>query len=262
MPRYMAIDPHRHRKAGWLPYPDYRFAAGDALVPVVADEVPHVLAVMPMAFHAHGDGHHELVAVQSLTGNLNLCVHPEGKWMTGYVPAHYRGHPFRLLPEPEGDRLLLCIDVESGLWLDEATESGQRFFTDDGGLAERFGALKAFLEKLEEGRRRTRRAVRALEEYGLIVPWTLKTQGEQGETQNVEGLSRIDESALNELSPEALSAVRREGGLTLAYAQLLSQHRMPNLARLYRLRHQLDPAMPDIDGLFDGDEEISFDFDG
>ncbi|MDN3524168.1 SapC family protein [Halomonas sabkhae] len=260
MSRYMAIDPHQHRSAGWLPYPDYGFAAADALVPVVADEIPQIMVHMPLAFHAQQGGH-ALVCVQSLTGNLNLCVHPDGRWLAGYVPAYYRGYPFRLLPEPEGKRLLLCMDAESGLWLDDASDTGQRFFTEDGELTERFTRLKAFLEKLEEGRRRTHRAIAVLEKHELIVPWRLKTQSDSGETQAVEGISCIDEGALNALAPEALAEVRQEGGLSLAYAQLLSQHRISSLSRLYQLRHQLDPQTPDIDGFFEGDEELSFDFD-
>ncbi|MBB3142877.1 SapC family protein [Halomonas organivorans] len=261
MSRYMPIEANLHAHAGWLPYTDYQFAAGDALAPVTLEEVPHVLKAVPLAFRRLDEGLYQLVAVQALTGGLNLCVAPDGRWLSGYVPACYRAHPFRLQPSEDRRQWRLCVDVESGLWLDDARQQGECCFTEDGVESSRLANIRAFLEKLVRGRILAARAVKALAAEGLIQPWPLKTQDEHEQTHEVEGLYRIDEPALNALPEDRLAALRDAGGLSLAYAQLLSQHRLNQLAQLYRLRHAVSPPAESLDEWFDGDEELHLDFD-
>lgn len=261
MSRYMPIEASRHPHGGWLSYGDYRFAAADALAPVSLEEMPHLLKTVPLAFRRFDDGRYQLVAVQALSGGINLCVGPDGRWLAGYVPACYRGYPFRL--EPGGDRRpwRLSIDTESGLWLDDAREQGERCFTEEGDESHELIRIRLFLEKVARGRVLTARAVDALAREALIQSWPLKTQDEHEQTREVEGLYRIDEAALNALPGERLGALRGVGALNLAYAQLLSQHRLDHLARLYRLRHATVPTEESLDGWFDGDDEMVLDFD-
>ena len=78
----------------------------------------------------------------------------------------------------------------------------------------------------------------ALADAGLITPWEINLkQGEK--VMPVEGLFRIDEAALNKIDDEDFLAVRKAGGLALAYAQLLSMNQLTVLERLGKLRGQI-----------------------
>ena len=237
MPRYIPLDASQHVQAGWLPYTDYLFAADQALVAVSLEEIPHLLKSVPLAFREVSGGHYQLVAIQSLTKNVNLCVAHNGRWLTGYIPALYRAYPFRLLPTENQRQWSLCVDVESGLWLEDATEQGKRCFDDQGQDSASLAPLRTFLDKVMRGQVLAARAVNALADAQLIQPWRLKTQSDNEDIQQVEGLYRIDEKRLNTLPSETLSELRNSGALSLAYAQLFSQHRLNNLVDLYRLHH-------------------------
>lgn len=261
MSRYVPLDANQHAQGGWLPYTDYLFAADQTLVAVSLEEVPHILKSVPLAFREVGAGCYQLVAVQSLTQNVNLCVAPNGRWLTGYIPALYRAYPFRLQPNENQRQWSLCVDMDSGLWLANAGEQGKRCFNDSGEDSETLKQLRSFLNKVMQGQALAARAVNALANEQLIQPWPLKTQGDNEQVQQVEGLYRIDEKRLNALAPEALSTLRDAGGLSLAYAQLLSQHRLNNLAELYRLHHTAAPNVESLDEWFEESDDLQLSFD-
>ena len=61
--------------------------------------------------------------------------------------------------------------------------------------------------------------------------------------QQVEGLFRIDEAALNALPADALAEVRDANALALAYCQLLSQQRLQALGKLAHERNEAEKAL-------------------
>ena len=78
----------------------------------------------------------------------------------------------------------------------------------------------------------------ALADAGLITPWEINLkQGE--EVVPVEGLFSVDEAALNKLDDDDFLAIRKGGGLALAYAQLLSMNQLVVLERLGVLQGQI-----------------------
>lgn len=263
MKRYIPLESQAHRNAGWLPYTGYGFAGEDPLAAVAMEEIPHVSASLPLAFRRLTGGHFQLVAVQALSDHSNVCVSPDGRWLAGYVPACYRGYPFRLLPMAEKkQRFALCVDAHSELWQDDASYQGERFFTDEGTLASRTQQVQAFLTRLMRSYAVTAKAVDALSELDLIQPWRLKSQEDNGETQTVQGLYHIDERALRELPGEALSQLASSGALSLAYSQLLSEHRLSVIERLYRLHREAQPAGDfDPESLFEEGDDLIFNFD-
>ena len=56
-----------------------------------------------------------------------------------------------------------------------------------------------FLTQVGANRQATQRMCAVLQQHGLIQPWPIKLQTDAGE-QNIEGLHRIDEAALNALA--------------------------------------------------------------
>lgn len=262
MPRLVAISRTQHAGRRWLPYTSYAFAAGDALAPLVAAELPAATLRLPIGFAAR-DGAFVPVAVQGLAPGRNLFVAPDGRWLGGYVPAAYRSHPFHLAKSAAGPEVL-CFDEDSVLLAADGA-GGEPFFADDGQPAARIVEVLAFLRTLEAGRRATAQICAALHRHGVLQPWPITVKGEAGE-QRVDGLFRIDEAAFNALPAEALLELRAAGALPVVYCQLLSMQCLPVLGQLAAAHARLaaaparapaPAAQPDPD-FFSRSETISF----
>ena len=226
MTDYHVVTRERHGHQYWLKQSGHRFAAGDALCPLVAQELPKAMLSMPIGFMAEGQCYVP-VAVQGLAAGQNLLVALDGRWLASYIPNPYRAYPFRMAPTDQGEQVL-CIDEASGLLSESA---GEPFFNEDGTPHQSVQEILAFFQQIEANRQLTRNICIVLQQHGLIQPWPIMVQGEQGE-QHVEGLFRIDEAALNALTAEALAEVRNAGGLTVAYCQLLSMQHLATLGTL------------------------------
>ncbi len=222
----------RHGAMRWQRYSSYAFAAGDAVCPLVAQELPKAAMALPLAFVASGE---EIVpvAVLGLQPGSNLFVASDGRWLGGYVPAAYRGYPFALANTEDGQQVL-CIDEDSGLLGDSA---GEAFFAEDNLPAPALADVLNFLTQVAANRQATRRICALLKEHGVVQPWPVKLQTAEGE-QAVAGLLRVDEAALNALPAEALLALREAGALPLAYCQLLSMQHLARLGPLAQARER------------------------
>ena len=236
MADFQVITRERHGLQHWLKHSIYSFAAGDALCALVAQELPKAALSMPIGFMAEGD-HFVPVAVQGLAAGQNLLVAPDGRWLVQYIPAPYRGYPFRMATTEQGEQVL-CIDEASGLLSESA---GEPFFNEDGTPGQSVAEILNFFTQIEANRHLTRSICAVLQQHGLIQPWPITVQGEQGE-QNVEGLFRIDEAALNALTAESLAEVRNAGGLTMAYCQLLSMQHLSTLGTLAQAHAEAEKA--------------------
>ncbi|MBU2954460.1 SapC family protein [Marinobacter sp. F3R08] len=267
MSRFVPLSKSAHRESG-LVATGHQFALEQAVVPVVAEEVPHVLPTMAMAFvKSDRDDGLELAALQSLQAGVNVYVHTNGRWIGGYRPAWYRAHPFRVLVDASSRQEVVCVDEQSPAFEQRCSEKGERLFDSHGELAERGRNAVAFLKKLGEATAVTSALVKQLQDAGVIVAWDLTARNPNSEAGfEVKGLYHIDERALRSLDPEVLSALNASGALSVAYAQLLSEHRLKGLSRLYELRHQASGQSRsvddvDLEDLFgEDDDDLSFNF--
>lgn len=266
MARYVALSKSNHRDSG-LVAAGNRHALTQAVVPVVAEELFQVLPTMPVAFvRASDDAPYELVALQSLQPGVNVYVHTNGRWIGGYRPAWYRSHPFRLVRDESGTRRIVCVDEESEAFEKDAGPDAVKLFGVDGEPTQKTRDLMMFMEKLEQSREVTQALVNHLDEAGLIVPWKISASNPKGEGgHDVNGVYHVDEAAMRELPPETASRLLKNGALSIAYAQLLSEHRLQGLVRLYELRaeanKQSKPAEDvDLEALFadDDDDDLKF----
>ncbi|XOZ33089.1 SapC family protein [Halomonadaceae bacterium KBTZ08] len=265
MAHYVPLSKTTHRQSG-LVASGYAFALEQAVVPVVADELPQVLPTMAAGFVRAADNtSFELVALQSLEAGVNVYVHTNGQWIGGYRPAWYRAHPFRLMKDAQSDRDVVCVDEASPCFEPEAGDSAVRLFDDSGEPTERTNRTVRFLEQYQKSARATGVLVGQLEKAGLIVPWQVTARNPNtGKAQPVKGLYHIDEGGLRALDPESQAELGRSGALSVAYAQLFSEHRLKGLERLYQLRqkaNQRSRATEDVDieSLFADDDDLTFD---
>lgn len=218
-------------------YSNYAFAAGDAICALVAQELPRAALSMPIGFIAEGEGFTP-VALMGLVPGQNLYVAADGRWLNAYIPAPYRGYPFRLGLTEQGDQLL-CVDEASGLISDTL---GTPFFNEDQSPEKGVLEMLDFFVAVESNRALTRQACAVLHTHQLIQPWIIKVQDQENE-QQVEGLFRIDEAALNALPAEALAEVRDANALALAYCQLLSMQHLQALGKLAHERNEAEKAL-------------------
>src|SRR5690554_3528922 len=258
MARYVSLDKDKHLHAGWKPASRMMFASSDMTVPVLLEELPHLIAAVPLIFSRVNE-RYELHALLSPEPGRNLFVSPDGRWLTGYIPAHYRAHPFRSVPHPETGKMTLCVEQDSGQMVDDALAAGATpFFNSDGTPSEALARVLEILQAMERGRLMTQAAVDALAEEGLLVPFKLKVQaGDSEQTQReVSGLYTLDEKALRALKGDALERLRDVNALPLAYAQLMAQHRIQGFNKLYELHKSAPGAAPvpdDISGILSAD---------
>ena len=237
MAQWQALSPSRHPQAGWMPYTDYQFAAGDAFSPLLAAEIAHAVACFPIAFTQAGDGQgYQLVALQSLQPGVNLYVNSQGQWLAPYVPSWYRSHPLRLLPSDTGEHLL-CVDADSPLFRPEMAGE-QRFFDDQGAITPALHKVIDFLQQCRNNQSVTQNLVNALDAAGLIVPWALELDTGKAQPTPVAGIFHIHEAALQNLPAEQLAPLAHSGALAVAYAQLLSAPRLADFSKRYQHRAQ------------------------
>lgn len=239
-----------HAGKRWLRYDGYSFTAADTICPLVVQEVTRAMLSLPIAFIPQKDAF-VLVALQGLVQGKNLLVTADGRWRSGYIPAHYRSHPF-LLASSADNQQVLCVNEGSGLIVEG--NDGEPFFEEGGNLTSAVSEILTFLTQIASNRQSTAQICAQLQQYQLLQPWPITVQAAAG-PHNVEGLYRIDEPALNKLPADDLMALRDSGALLTAYCQLLSMQHLPALTRVLVHEQQLAtkpmPKELDLDFLND-----------
>lgn len=262
MPEWIAVSRTQHADTYYQPRQGYGFAAEQTVVPILLAEIAKLLPHYALGFIQQGEGAHQRyqpVALLGLDGQQNLYVHPDGRWLSNYVPAGLRGYPFRLANSEKGETVL-AVNAEH-----LSDTQGEPLFDHDGALDASVQKTLDFLQQCERNRQTTHAACQRLAEIGVIEPWPLKIERGEGEQPlAVKGLYRINEKTLNELAAEAFADLRKHGALALAYAQLFSMSQLNQLTERATFHaKQQDTAQPpeNLDNLFGDDDDLTFDFD-
>lgn len=247
MSNLQTISKTTHSGKRWKRHASYKFSAGDAVAPLVAQELTRALIHFPIGF-VNQDDEFVPVAVLGLQPGQNLFVAPDGRWTGGYVPAAYRSYPFRLAESADGQHVLV-IDADSGLVSDTGADTihGETFFDEDGNPAKAVRDILEFLSTVQANRVVTQSICKVLAKHQLIEPWSITVQGEAG-GRKVEGLYRVNEAALNALPAEAFEDLRTIGALPMVYCQLLSMQNLQTLGRLAEAQNLARQPKPDAPG--------------
>ncbi|OPX56584.1 SapC protein [Oceanospirillum multiglobuliferum] len=263
MAKFAPLMHNVHQYSGWEKTQSYDFTAADALAPISVAELSQLVPRYATAFYrADSDQSFQYVAILGLYPGHNLYVAPNGQWIGGYVPAVYRGYPFRILPVQESDKLALCIDEESTNFQTEISDTSERFFNNEGELSELMVQVKAFLQAQYSSRALTEGLIDLLNEYGLLSPWSIKIEGLPEHIPPHTNLYHINEKALKELDADKLKVLNLRGALSLAYGQMFSEHRMKELIALYDIRAKQSSKSEEInlDDVFGEQEDDLFKF--
>lgn len=251
----LIVTPKTCEGLSWHPPADVSFATREPLTPLHAGELASAAATMPLAVLKEGK-RWRLVGVCGTAKDHNLFVR-QGKWLGAYHPQWLKTWPLEIIEI--GEKGVLALDRDSGV-LGSGDDSGEAFFNADGqpkpALAEKVEWLKASYPK----QRTTQKALSALANAELLVPWPKNVTQPLG--LSIEGLHMVDEKALAGLSDEAFLALRRVQALPLAYALNLSLAQTHLLARLQRVNGGNEVAAPEnLDEVFGEDDDFTFDFD-
>lgn len=231
---YDVVSKASHTRQRWFPTAGYRFAAGDTVCRLIAQEFPMAARTLPVGFVREGDGF-ALVAILGLETGDNLHVDADGRWLSSHIPALYRSHPFRIARADDG-KSMLCVDADSCVI---SRTKGHPFFADDGQAGAAVTDIVKFLGQVSANLRSTGRACAALQEQGLIEPWPIRLRIHAGD-KTIKGFFRIDETRLKQLDANALYALDQAGAFAIARAQLLSMRNLPALIDLAQLRARSD----------------------
>lgn len=269
MSKFVPVNQKSHQAAGVEQFTHYAHAAKDALAPIVVSEVPTLLARLPLAFYkTPAMSTYQLVAVQGLLPGQNLFLNANNQvheLLAGYVPACYRGYPFRLLPMEGTSEMVLCVDEESPFYHAQAEADDKSLFTAEGEPSETVTNTRDFLALVAKDTQKTQSLVNLLDEYELITPWHIRMNGLSESQRPLQGLYHIKETSLRNLSAEQIKVLSLRGALALVYGQLFSEHRMDNLQALLTLRGQAKQAAQaaeevDLDQLFGEKDDDLFRF--
>jgi hypothetical protein len=271
MPTWIPVTSQQHRHAAWTKFNNYAHASNDAVVPLLVSELTKALPHYALAFVPSADCY-QLVAVQGLQTGRNLYLNQQQQWLVPYVPAHYRSFPFTLLANREQpDQAMLCVDGDSGLFIADSRDTTNPeltlLYTPEGQYTKPAQDVIEFLRQSHHIRLLTQKLVDQLHQHQLIQPWPIQVQVQttadpsDGHPKTVQGLFRIDEAALRQLAPQALSQLVQSGALALAYGQILSQSRLEQLSKLEHYHHsstQPSPALTglDFDALFGANDDL------
>ena len=264
------LTPSQHAASGYIPFTDYRFTAKDQHAALLQAEIPDALAYFPLAFiptqpqatqatnpqnneskqpkEPKQPAPYQLVVLQSLTQGLNLYVDPQGKWLAPYVPAVYRGHPFRL----HQDQLQINTAAQAYVADIQQLPPAQRhqakpLFANNQQLTENLQGIHTYLQNCQKNQQLTDQLITQLHKQDLIIPLPLQyKKDENAPAQTIEGYYRIDEDKLKSLQGLQLSLLAQTGALALAYGQLYSLKRLQDFGTRYA-RHQNPQANQDVD---------------
>lgn len=165
------------------------------------------------------------VAVMGVRQNENLFVREDGTIEPDYyLPAFVRRYPFVFANDPDGDRLLLCVDRQAPM----VTNQPEVPFFENGQPTEFTNNAIEFCKEFERQRRATQDFVGIVKGMDLFEQKTVSFQPRDpsgnpiGEQQKIADYMAIDENKLNALSEAQFNELRQNGALGAIYAHLLS----------------------------------------
>lgn len=253
MPNPLVLSPKECQGKTWHPPHDLHFAANKALVPLHAGELAKAAATLPLALMKEGR-EWRLVGVCGIETGHNLFI-KDGKWLGNYKPAWLSTWPFAVVAV--GEKGIVTFDRDSGL--EDSHGAGEPFFDDAGQMKEAVASRIEALKSAHAKHQLTQKGLAALAKANVITPWPEALKSQLG--LSIDGLHMIDEKALSQLDDETFLSLRKAQALPIAYALNLSIPQTHLLARLARLNPGYVAVPENLDSFFDGDEDLSFDFD-
>ena len=224
------LDSAKHKELFIQVDQNYPHIADKNMVPLVASEFLSASTNFPIVFVKQQEtGQFKAVALFGFSTGENL-VFNNGKVFTNYIPVNIRRYPFAVGGESAQDsNLVLCLDENSSL-LNKS--KGVRIFNDDGSPSEATEQVNQLMSDLLAKEEATDHFLAFLMEHNLLHASELSVNlGDEGK-QKLNGIYKVDEEALNNLSDEVVLTLYQRKYFPAIYAHLASLSQINRLLQL------------------------------
>lgn len=225
--KLVVLDKEKHKSLKISPLEDLNFAKKQAFVPVLANETALVAEMFPVVFTA--DEKPSLVTLTAL-GSDNLAINAEGKYISRYVPAFLRKHPFSLTSaEGNADKKVILIDEEASC---VSKTKGKQLFTKDGEQSETLKNAINFLIDYEKQKLSTLAIVKLIKEAGILEDREISVGEGEDKKVLVNGFQVVSREKLNELDDATLALWVRKGIISFIDSHMNSLSKIEVLFKL------------------------------
>jgi hypothetical protein len=215
---------------------NYAHVSNQNMAPLLASEFIPASTNFPIVFVKQQEtGKFKSVGLLGLNAKENL-VFANNKVRSNYIPVNIRRYPFAAGGKvADKSEMILCIDENSAL-LNE--KEGVQIFDEDGKPSEATQQVTNMLTDILAKDAATDIFITFLVENDLLQPAEVTlTLGEEGERQ-LNGLYKVDEEALNELSDDLVLTLYKRKYFAAIYAHLAS---LSQFDRLLQLKSNFTP---------------------
>jgi hypothetical protein len=215
---------------------NYGHVNSQNMTPLLASEFLQASTNFPIVFVKQQEtGKFKSVGVLGLNTGENL-VFCDNKVHSNYIPVNVRRYPFAAGGKnADESEMVLCIDENSAL-LNE--NEGIQIFDESGKPSEATQQVTNLLTDILAKDAATDIFIEFLVEHDLLQPAEITFQlGEEGDRQ-INGLYKVNEEVLNELSDEEALTLYKRKYFAAIYAHLAS---LSQFKRLLQLKSNFTP---------------------
>lgn len=217
------LDAQRHAGLG-LRTTDrpFSFAAKQHFVPLHVPEFAHAALSYPIIF---AGAQYAPLAVMGINQGENLFISEDGLFRAGaYIPSFIRRYPFVVAKDDALNRLMICIDRGSDLFVETAADL---MLFENGEPTQYTKNCIEFCGAFDMDRQRTENFVKQLGELDLFeskqTTFTPRlADGSDGPPQTIAEYFAVSEDKLKALPAEKLAELRDTGALWQIYAHMIS----------------------------------------
>lgn len=266
MTTFVPLDKSRHKHTRIITQRGAEYGENIHLVPVVADELNHLILEYPVCFvKSHETGQFGLNALLGFEPGENLYLN-ENEWRANYLPLHFKRQPFMVSvngnpngqpnERPNAKNSVITMNIDSARILetnpsevqtnvqDQSQElSSEPLFEPNGEPSTYLTEINGLLSALLNGIVRTEKFISTLSEFNLIEPIQLNvtlSNEQQVPSANpqpryqrsFEGLYTINQTVLQNLNAEQLLHLNQKGYLQACYLILVSMGHVQTLISL------------------------------
>lgn len=263
MPQLKAVSASEHRRYSWMPFTHYKFAKGDQFIPLLVNEFKLASTMAPIAFIKKGEGYQPIL-IAGLESKRNLLVSSEGYWLGGYVPSHYRSHPFCIGKNQDGKELL-CFHSDSEFVHDRIIPGESKPFIQGEALSTDLQEIYDFLKSCQTSGRNSESFCSTCKALDLFMPWSPEVKL-NGKTKRFSGFYCINEIKLKNLTDADAKSMLATGALGAIYYHLASLPLTTSLETLYYRQakaSETEESGVEYEDVFTGfadDESINFEW--
>jgi hypothetical protein len=224
------LDSTKHKNLRIKVDRSYSHVGQQNMIPLLASEFISASTNFPIVFVKQQDtGQFKSVGLLGLNAGENL-IFADNQVRTNYIPANIKRYPFAAgAKTADESEMMLCID-ENSVLLNE--KEGVEIFDENGKPSKATQQVTEFLTDILTKDAATDIFITFLVEHDLLQPAEVKlTLGEEGVRQ-LQGLYKVDEEALDELTDaEALTLYKRKYFAAI-YAHLASLNQFQRLLQI------------------------------